>query len=64
MPSLSTEGYPFRDLHPHVPTLVEAFGPRRMFWGTGLTRMPCTSHECIALLTEHLPWLKGEDLEG
>jgi predicted TIM-barrel fold metal-dependent hydrolase len=63
MPSLSTESYPFRDLHPHIRTLVDAFGPRRTFWGTDLTRMPCTYYECIALFTEQLPWLKGEDLE-
>jgi predicted TIM-barrel fold metal-dependent hydrolase len=62
MPSLSTERYPFRDLHPHIRTLVDAFGPRRTFWGTDLTRMPCTYYECIALFTEHLPWLAGEDL--
>ena len=63
MPSLSQEKYPFRDLHPHIRTLVDAFGPRRTFWGTDLTRMPCTYYECITLFTEHLPWLKGEDLE-
>jgi predicted TIM-barrel fold metal-dependent hydrolase len=48
MPSLSTEKYPFRDLHPHIRTLVDAFGPRRTFWGTDLTRMPCTYYECIS----------------
>jgi L-fuconolactonase len=63
MVSLSNETYPFRDLHPHIRTLVDAFGPRRVFWGTDLTRMPCTYYECITLFTEHLPWLKGEDLE-
>lgn len=63
MPSLSAEAYPFRDLHPHIRALVDAFGPRRVFWGTDLTRMPCTYYECITLFTEHLPWLKGEDLE-
>ena len=63
MPSLSTEGYPFRDLHSRIRTLLDAFGPKRTFWGTDLTRMPCTYYECIALFTEHLPWLKGEDLE-
>ena len=36
MPSLSNERYPFRDLHPHIRTLVDAFGPRRTFWGTDL----------------------------
>jgi hypothetical protein len=34
-----------------------------IFWGTDLTRMPCTYYECITLFTEHLPWLQGEDLE-
>ncbi len=63
MPSLSSERYPFRDLHPHIRTLVDAFGPRRTFWGTDLTRMPCTYRECVALFTEELPWLTGEDLE-
>ena len=63
MPSLSQEQYPFRDLHPHIRTIVDAFGPTRTFWGTDLTRMPCTYYECITLFTEHLPWLKGEDLE-
>jgi L-fuconolactonase len=63
MPSLSAEPYPFRDLHPHIRTLVDAFGPQRTFWGTDLTRMPCTYYECITLFTEHLSWLQGEDLE-
>lgn len=62
MPSLSAERYPFRDLHEAIRRLVDAFGPRRTFWGTDLTRMPCTYYECITLFTEHLPWLKGQDL--
>ena len=63
MPSLSSEGYPFRDLHPHIRTLVDAFGPKRTFWGTDLTRMPCTYRECVTLFTEELPWLTGAELE-
>ena len=63
MVSLSTEGYPFRDLHPHIRSLVDAFGPQRTFWGTDLTRMPCSYRECIDLFTKELPWLQGEDLE-
>jgi len=63
MPSLSAEPYPFRDLHTHIKGLVDSFGPRRTFWGTDLTRMPCTYYECITLFTEHLPWLEAEELE-
>ncbi len=63
MASLSTQPYPFPDLHEHIRALVDAFGPRRVFWGTDLTRMPCTYYECLHLFTDHLPWLQGEDLE-
>ena len=62
--SLSTTPYPFPDLHQPIRTLYDAFGPQRTFWGTDLTRMPCTYFECIKLFTEHLPWLKGDDLES
>ena len=63
MLALSAEPYPFRDLHPHIRQLVDAFGPRRTFWGTDLTRMPCSYRECVALFTEELPWLQGESLQ-
>src|SRR2546430_671670 len=64
MPSLSTQTYPFRDLHDAIKKLVDSFGPRRTFWGTALTRMPCSYRECVDLFTkEQQSWLKGEDLE-
>jgi predicted TIM-barrel fold metal-dependent hydrolase len=63
MPSLSAHGYPFRDIHPHIRQLVDAFGPARTFWGTDLTRMMCTYRECVDLFTTELPWLAGTDLE-
>ena len=64
MPSLSTQPYPFRDVHDAIERLVGAFGPKRTFWGTDLTRMPCSYRECIDLFTkEQQSWLKGEDLE-
>src|SRR5205823_4830528 len=52
MPSLSTQPYPFRDLHDAIKRLVDAFGPKRTFWGTDLTRMPCSYRECIDLFTK------------
>jgi predicted TIM-barrel fold metal-dependent hydrolase len=55
--------YPFRSLHPHLHRCFDAFGPERMFWGTGITRMPCSWRQCVTLFTEELPWLKGRDLE-
>src|ERR1700738_1846027 len=43
--------------------MEEYLGPARMFWGTDITRMPCTWRQCATLFTEELPWLKGGDLE-
>jgi predicted TIM-barrel fold metal-dependent hydrolase len=62
-PSYSDQPYPFRDLHDNLQRLYDAFGPRRWFWGTDITRMPCSWRQCVTLFTEELPWLKGRDLE-
>ncbi len=63
LPGWSAQPYPFRDVHEIARRLFDAFGPRRTFWGTDLTRMPCSYRECIDLFTKELGWLKGEDLE-
>lgn len=59
----SSEPYPFRNIHPHLKAVYEAFGPERMFWGTDITRMPCTWRQCITLFTEELRFLPPRDLE-
>ena len=63
LPALSVQAFPFRDVHEAAHRLFDAFGPRRTFWGTDLTRMSCTYRECIDLFTQSLWWLKGDDLE-
>src|SRR5262245_53598145 len=62
-PSYSDQPYPFRDIHDNLHRLYDAFGPTRWFWGTDITRMPCSWRQCVTLFTEELPWLKGRDLE-
>ncbi|HEY2876428.1 MAG TPA: amidohydrolase family protein [Reyranella sp.] len=62
-PGYSTQPYPFRNLHDPLHRLFDAFGPDRFFWGTDITRMPCTYRQCVAFFTEELPWLKGADLD-
>jgi len=62
-PSYSSEPYPYRNIHKYLKQIFDAFGPSRMFWGTDITRMPCSWRQCITLFTEELPWLKGRDLE-
>ncbi len=62
-PSLSGDKYPYRNIHDYIRRIFEAFGPDRCFWGTDLTRMPCSYRQCVTMFTEEMPWLKGRDLE-
>jgi predicted TIM-barrel fold metal-dependent hydrolase len=63
LPCHSSEPYPYRGLHRYVREVFDAFGPRRTFWGTDLTRLPCSYRQAVTLFTEELPWLGGSDLE-
>ena len=62
-PSYSSAPYPYKNIHGYLKQIFEAFGPDRCFWGTDITRMPCSYRECVTMFTEELPWLKGRDLE-
>ena len=62
-PSYSSEPYPYRNIHDHLRQIYDAFGPERMFWGTDITRMPCSWRQCVTMFTEELPWLTGRDRE-
>jgi predicted TIM-barrel fold metal-dependent hydrolase len=60
-PSYSAEAYPYRDIQPYLRQIYTAFGAARVFWGTDITRMPCTWRQCITLFTDELAWLSDED---
>ncbi len=59
----SSAPYPCRNFHEPLRRIFDAYGPRRMFWGTDLTGSPIPYRQCVTLFTEELPWLKGADLE-
>ena len=62
-PGYSSAPWPYRNIHPYLKQIFDAFGPSRMFWGTDITRMPCSWRQCVTMFTEEVPWLKGKDLE-
>jgi predicted TIM-barrel fold metal-dependent hydrolase len=62
-PSYSSEAYPYRNIQLYLHQIYDAFGPERMFWGTDITRMPCSWKQCVTLFTEELPWLNERDKE-
>ncbi|MBV9249074.1 MAG: amidohydrolase family protein [Acetobacteraceae bacterium] len=60
-PGYSSEAYPFRSMHTYLRQIYDSFGPPRMFWGTDITKMPCSWRQCVTMFTEELPWLSNED---
>ncbi len=58
-PHYSTQGYPFRNIQDGLHRIFDAFGPKRMFWGTDITRMPCSYRQCVTFFTEELSLAQG-----
>jgi L-fuconolactonase len=63
LPAYSSHDYPYYNLHPYLRRVFDAFGPRRMFWGSDLTRLECGYRQAVTLFTEELPFLTPADLE-
>ena len=59
-PFYADDAYPFRSLHTHYRALYDAFGPRRLFWGTDITKMPCSWAQCISHFQE-IDWIPAAD---
>lgn len=62
-PQYVTDAYPFKSLTPHYKAIYDSFGPKRMFWGTDITRMPCTWSECVSAFRDHQTWMPAADME-
>lgn len=60
-PGYSGESYPFPAMQTYLRQIYDAFGPERMFWGTDITKMPCSWRDCITMFTEELSWLSEDD---
>jgi predicted TIM-barrel fold metal-dependent hydrolase len=65
LPCFSTEPYPFKNLREPLRRVIEAFGPRRCFWGSDITRVPktCSLRQVVTHFTEELDFLSAGDLE-
>ncbi len=60
-PGYSAEAYPYPIMQTYLRRIYDAFGPQRMFWGTDITKMPCSWKQCVTMFTEELPWLSDDD---
>jgi len=61
LPCLALDSYPYRSVHPHVRRVIDTFGPKRGFWGSDLSRLPCTYRQAVTMFTEEMPWLSDDD---
>ena len=60
-PGYSSEDFPFPIMQTYLRQIFDAFGPERMFWGTDISKMPCSWHRCVTMFTEELDWLSEHD---
>ena len=63
LPCYSTDKYPYRSLHDYVRKAYDAFGPKRLFWGSDLSRSPISYRQNVTMFTEEMPWLSAADKE-
>ncbi|WP_454691600.1 amidohydrolase family protein [Achromobacter aloeverae] len=62
LPCLSLAPYPHADLAPSLRRVIDAYGARRVFWGSDLSRLSCTYRAAVDMLAQILPDLGSEDL--
>lgn len=63
LPAHSTAPWPYRNLHPYIRQVVDAFGSERVMWGTDLTRRACAYDQAVRMFTEELGFLDQKQLE-
>ncbi|HEY2227888.1 MAG TPA: amidohydrolase family protein [Xanthobacteraceae bacterium] len=65
LPCFTSEPYPFRNLHEPLRRVIAAFGPRRCFWGSDLSRMleHCSYRQGVTHFTQELDFLSADDLD-
>ena len=63
LPCALSQAYSIATLRGILDDLLAWFGPRRVFWGSDLTRLPCSYRQAITMFTEEIPWLTSADKE-
>ncbi|HEY5366638.1 MAG TPA: amidohydrolase family protein [Casimicrobiaceae bacterium] len=61
LPALAEDEYPYRSLHAPMRRVCDAFESRRVFWGSDLSRLPCTYRQAVTQIAQEMPWLSEDD---
>lgn len=62
LPSYIAEPYPFKKAQAYAKRAFEAFGPKRLFWGSDWSRSPVPYREHVTMWQE-AAWLSASDKE-
>jgi predicted TIM-barrel fold metal-dependent hydrolase len=63
-PAKSAESYPYSDIYPYIKRLYEAFGSRRLLWGSDVSQMHDGDYRrCLDHVREALDFLSEDDKE-
>jgi predicted TIM-barrel fold metal-dependent hydrolase len=62
-PCYSDQPYPFTDIRPFIRRIFDTYGPRRLLWGSDLSRLKCSYRECLDQFRKSLDFLSAEDKE-
>lgn len=61
LPCYTDEQYPFPTWQHQLHRIIDWFGPHRVFWGSDLTRLPCSYQQMVEFFTSQLDFLDDAD---
>jgi predicted TIM-barrel fold metal-dependent hydrolase len=64
LPAYTNDAYPYARMQGYLRRTFDAFGPKRVFWGSDLTKLPCSYRACVTMFTEDIDWLSADDLRS
>lgn len=62
VPCYSNEPYPFRNLDRYLERMYAHFGPKRTFWGSDVSRLPCSYRQAVDHFVQELDFIPPSDL--
>ena len=62
LPTYTNDAWPYPSLEPYIKEIFHSFGPKRMFWGSDLSRLTSTYSECVDHFKNELKWIDQDDL--
>jgi L-fuconolactonase len=63
LPRLTSEAYPFRPSQGMLRSVLDAFGPRRVFWGSNVSIVRCSYIEALSMIEDAMPCLTTVERE-